>query len=240
MDPAYGERYRDLFERHWWWRAREAVVLKELERSRPADGWRHALDVGCGDGLFLDTLGRYAGRVEGLEPDERIVSEGTRSSGRVTIAPFDGEFRPRARYDLMLFLDVVEHIEDASGALAHAADLMESGGTLVVTVPAFLHLWTTHDDLNLHVTRYTRPRLRALIAEHFRVDRVRYFFRWVHAAKLVQRLMEAVASPEPALPGIPPGPVNRAMYLASRAEQSVVGGIPLPFGSSLIAVAHKE
>ena len=54
MDPAYGQRYRALYEGHWWWRAREAVVLGELERMRPASGWKRALDVGCGDGLLFD------------------------------------------------------------------------------------------------------------------------------------------------------------------------------------------
>jgi SAM-dependent methyltransferase len=240
VDPAYGERYRQLFEHHWWWRAREDVVLRELEQARPEGGWSRALDVGCGDGLFLAALGRHAAAVEGVEPDEAIVSDGTRRSGLVHVAPFDTRFRPDHRYDLVLFLDVVEHIEDASAALAHAADLMEPGGTLVVTVPAFMHLWTTHDDLNLHVTRYTKRGLHALLSERFVVDRTRYFFHWVYFGKLAQRGAEWVRRPDPSLPAIPAAPVNQLMLALSRIEERLLMRVPLPFGSSLLAVAHKR
>ncbi|MDB4882316.1 MAG: hypothetical protein JWL95_1082, partial [Gemmatimonadetes bacterium] len=49
MDDSYGAKYRELFERHWWWRAREEVILRALETHRQAGGWRSVLDVGCGD-----------------------------------------------------------------------------------------------------------------------------------------------------------------------------------------------
>jgi len=214
-------------------------VRAALDARRPQGGWRRALDVGCGDALFLDTLGAYASHVEGLEPDDGLLSAATRAGGRVHAVPFDQGFQPTARYDLMLFLDVIEHLDDARGALAHAAELMHPRGTLLITVPAFLHLWTTHDDLNLHRTRYTKSRLRSLVSEHFVVDEIRYFFRWVHAAKLAQRASELLRRPEPGLPGIPPEPVNRTLLGLSRVEEALLRHIPVPFGSSLLAVAHK-
>ena len=61
MDDGYGARYRELFERHWWWRARERVILRALEEHRPPKGWRTVLDVGCGDGLFFDRLSELDG-----------------------------------------------------------------------------------------------------------------------------------------------------------------------------------
>ena len=240
MDPAYGRRYRELYERHWWWRAREAVVLGELDRLRPTGGWKRALDVGCGDGLLFDRLSAYAAHVEGVEPDAGLVSDERAADGRIHVRPFDASFRPEARYDLMLFLDVLEHIEDAAAAVAHAATLLEPGGVVLVTVPAYRHLWTTHDDLNRHVTRYTRPELVQLLSrDSIRVEKSRYFFRWVHPAKVVQRTMEAVRRPEPASPTIPPAPLNGVMYAMSRVEEAVLRWSTLPVGSSLLAVGRK-
>lgn len=195
--------------------------------------------MGCGDALFLDSLADYATDVEGLEPDEGLLSESARTGGRVHAAPFDSGFRPDGLYDLMLFLDVIEHLKDARGALAHAASLIDAGGTLLITVPAFLHLWTTHDDLNRHQTRYTKSQLAALVSEHFVVDRIRYFFHWVYAAKLAQRAIQLVRRPEPGLPEIPPAPLNRSLFGLSRAEEALLSRLPVPFGSSLLAVAHK-
>jgi SAM-dependent methyltransferase len=211
MDPAYGQRYRELYLRHWWWRARERVVLAHLDRVRPKDGWRRALDVGCGDGLFFPALRDYAASVEGVEPDAALVSRSAREDGTIHVQPFDASFAPDRTFDLVLFLDVLEHLDDPGAAVAHAASLMDPGGTLLVTVPAFRHLWTTHDDLNHHRTRYTRGALVALLAPHFALDAVRYFFRWVHPVKLAQRAAEAVHRPEPTAPAVPPAPLHAAM-----------------------------
>jgi len=240
MDRAYGDLYRRLYEQHWWWRAREAVVCRELDRVRPATGWRHALDVGCGDGLLFPRLRDYAAQVEGIEPDAGLVTAADRTDGAIHVQPFDVEFAPQHRYDLMLFLDVLEHIPNAGAAVAHAASLMEPGGVVLVTVPAYRHLWTTHDDLNHHVTRYTRSELVQLLSPAFDVEHARHFFRWVHPAKIVQRALEGVLRPAPAPPSIPSPPLNGMMYAMSRIEEAVLSWSTLPVGSSLLAVARKR
>ena len=61
MDLDYGKQYRLLFERHWWWRAREVVILDELHRLKPDGSWGNILDVGCGDGLFFPRLAENGG-----------------------------------------------------------------------------------------------------------------------------------------------------------------------------------
>ena len=121
MDPAYGDVYRTLYERHWWWRAREAVVCDTLDRRRPRAGWRRVLDVGCGDGLLFRRLRAYAAQVEGVEPDAGLVAGTQRDGGFIHIRPFDLSFRPAHRYDLILFLDVLEHMTHPRSAVAHAA-----------------------------------------------------------------------------------------------------------------------
>lgn len=215
-------------------------MVRELERMRPPDGWQRALDVGCGDGLFFDVLGRYADEVEGVEPDTTLVSPQRAEDGRIHLRPFDASFRPGRKYDLMLFLDVLEHIRDASGAVAHAASLLQPGGTIIVTVPAYRHLWTTHDDLNQHVRRYSRRELVRLLSRSLDIVHTRYLFGWVYKAKLFQRALEWVRRPEPSPPGIPPEPINRALYALSRIDEAVFRHLPLPIGSSVLAVARKR
>jgi SAM-dependent methyltransferase len=240
VERSYAERYRELFERHWWWRARERVIIRELDRYRPAGGWRRALDVGCGDGLFFGTLLRYAEEVEGIEPDENVVSAEARAAGQVHVRPFDATFRPGRPYDLVVFLDVLEHLDNAEATVSHTAALMETGGTLIVTVPAHRHLWTTHDELNRHVTRFSERELLTLLSSRFDVARTRHFFRWVHPVKLLQRGFESVTRPDPAPPTLPPAPVNAALYWLSRAEEALLRKVPLSLGSSLLAVATRR
>lgn len=239
MDTGYGARYRDLFERHWWWRAREQVILATLEAHRPAEGYRAVLDIGCGDGLFFDRLLQIPGvsHVEGVEPAESLVSPDGRHRASITIAPFDQSFDPHHQYSAILMLDVLEHLPDPGGALRHALSLLEPGGIILATVPAFMALWTRHDELNHHYTRYSKRSLGALAgAAGMRVDAMRYFFRWTAVAKLATRLMEALAYGQPGNPEVPPAPVNRVLYGLSRVEERLIGGLQVPFGSSLLIV----
>ena len=235
MDAEYAREYRELYERHWWWRAREALVLRTLRRLREGRGPGRILDVGCGDGLFFDRLAEL-GEVEGLEPDASLLTPDSPLRGRITVAPFDERFQPGRRYALVLMLDVLEHLPDAEGALRHARSLLEPDGRLVVTVPAFQWLWTHHDDLNRHYVRYTESTLRDVAGRAgLRVEESRYFFHWTVPGKLAVRAKERVLGPG-GPERVPAAPVNRALYLLSRAEQA----LRLPFGSSLLAVLAPD
>jgi SAM-dependent methyltransferase len=237
MDPDYAARYAELHVRHWWWRARKRFVLDELERRR---GWADAtvriLDVGCGDGLLFEELSRL-GEVEGVEPDASIVTPDGRWSSRIATQPFDETFRPSRRYSRVLFLDVLEHTDEPASMLVHAFRLLEPGGFVLITVPALPALWTSHDELNRHRTRYTRASLARLARDAgAAVDCARYFFHWLVPVKFGVRVKESFAQAQPRIPTIPPRPLNVVLERASRLEQVSVSRLPIPFGTSLLAV----
>jgi SAM-dependent methyltransferase len=242
MDADYGARYRELFQRHWWWRARERVILDALRAHQPRAGWRNVLDVGCGDGLFFDELARLPGvrLVEGVEPGADLVSPDGPHRAHIHVAPFDASFDPGRRYSLIVMLDVLEHLPDPAASLRHALSLLEPDGVFLATVPAFMALWTRHDDLNHHYRRYDKASAMRLAAESgLRIDEARYFFHWTALGKLATRLKEALIPGEPASPMVPPRLVNRALYLLSRVEARALRGLPVPFGSSLMVVGGR-
>lgn len=243
MDVGYGAQYRDLFERHWWWRARERVILAALERHRPAGGWKAVLDVGCGDGLFFDALARLDGvtLVEGIEPADALVSPNGPHRAQIHVAPFDASFDTGRRYSLVLMLDVLEHLPDPVAALRHAVSLLEPDGVFIATVPAFMALWTRHDELNHHFTRYDKGSFAALARDAgLKIAESRYFFRWTAGAKLLTRVAEAVVPGAPAAPVVPSTAVNRALYALSRGEERLLGAATFPFGSSLLVVGGRK
>lgn len=240
MDPKYGERYRELFEKHWWWRARTELVVDTLRRLQPPQGWSSVLDIGCGDGLFFDRLAEF-GEVEGVEPSAELVAPDNPHRTRIHVCPFGGNFQPGRQYSLILMLDVLEHLQDAVGALRHVTSLMAPGGTFVATVPAFMALWTNHDVLNHHFTRYTKRTLGEVVnAAGLRIREQHYLYHWTCPVKLGVRLAEAVLHPEPKPPSVPPGWMNESLYWISRLEQKTLSALPMPFGSSLLVVAGKD
>jgi 2-polyprenyl-3-methyl-5-hydroxy-6-metoxy-1,4-benzoquinol methylase len=245
MDAEYGARYAELYRRHWWWRARERVILDALHRHQPRAGWHNILDVGCGDGLLFDELEKLSGAqlVEGVEPAAALVSPDTSRRARIHVQPFDASFDFGRRYSLILMLDVLEHLSDPSAALRHATELLEPDGILLATVPSLMSLWTRHDDHNHHYIRYDKAHFRALVTDAgLCLDECRYFFHWMVAAKLATRLKEALIPGKPLPPSVPPSALNEGIYALSRLEERVMALLRLrmPFGSSLLAVGHRQ
>jgi 2-polyprenyl-3-methyl-5-hydroxy-6-metoxy-1,4-benzoquinol methylase len=239
VDPAYSERYRDLFENHWWWRARTELVVETLRRLCPPQGWKNILDIGCGDGLFFGQLSEF-GEIEGVEPCEDLVEPLNPYFDHIHICPFDENFRPGKQYSLILMLDVLEHLEDPVAALRHVLRLLAPEGTFVATVPAFMSAWTNHDVMNRHFTRYTKLAFRK-VAHQAGIDiqEERYLYHWTYPAKLGVRIVERLFRRKPATPTIPAAWLNEALYWVSRIEQKTLSALPMPFGSSLIVVGAR-
>ena len=233
MRADYARVYRDHYERHWWWRAREGLLVKEIARREPPDSWQSILDIGCGDGLFFDQLKRF-GEVWGVEFDPSIVSRHGPHRTRIATVPFDESYRPGRRFRLILMLDVLEHLADPVDALRLAGRLLEPGGALLITVPAFRFLWTSHDDINQHRDRYTAARLRERAREaNLEVASSRYLFPSLVIGKLAVRLLEQVRGPGAAR--VPPAGLNEFLRRFAVAEERVLGPARIPFGTSLLA-----
>ncbi len=267
MRKGYAQQYEDLWKRHWWWRARERFVYKWLEREaaweqgRTGDGARRRtvrriLDIGCGNGLFFDTLGRF-GTVRGIGFDADLVSANGPHREKIEIRGFDARFRPAAGEapDWILMLDVLEHLADDAAAVRHVMEILAPGGMFLITVPALQWLWSAHDDANLHYRRYTKNTLRKVLeGAGLRISVLHYFFGWTLGPMLMRRMLAPGRGPGIAVAGgrgkcegdetdyrvaVPPGPVNSAMRGISAFERAVFGGCGLPLGSSLLAIAHK-
>jgi 2-polyprenyl-3-methyl-5-hydroxy-6-metoxy-1,4-benzoquinol methylase len=239
LDPDYGRHYRELYEKHWWWRAREVILLEELHRLFPDSRALSILDVGCGDGLFFEQL-RQFGEVEGIESEAALVDPRGPNRSRIAVAPFDGSFNPGKKFDLVLMLDVLEHLDAPEEALRHAVSLLRAGGMIVVTVPAFRLLWTNHDRLNEHRTRFTkRSFCLVAAAAGMEIMEMRYFFNWLFAAKLAARMAESILPREPRIPRIPSSAINGFLYQASRAEEILTRRLRVPFGGSLLAIGRR-
>jgi SAM-dependent methyltransferase len=151
----------ELDDRHWWYRGRRRIIRAELDRLALPAGSRRVLDAGCGSGRTLEELGGY-GEVFGIEldPGAADMARGRRCGevrvGRLEELPWEDDY-----FDLITCLDVIEHTPDDRATLRELRRVCSAGGFMLVTVPAYQSLWSTHDVANHHYRRYSRPRLRA-------------------------------------------------------------------------------
>jgi SAM-dependent methyltransferase len=234
LDPKFSQRYRELYENHWWFRAREQLIIEFLRRKQPPGGWKTILDVGCGDGLFFRELMQF-GDVEGIEAAADVISPSNPFRQRIHIGRFDETFQPGKKYSIILMLDVLEHLPAPVDALRKAISLLQPGGSLLITVPAFRTLWTSHDQLNYHFTRFTKASFSRVAGEAgMKIVETRYLFFWLFLAKLAVRAKECFFGSKPAVPIVPAPGLNRLLFWASSLEEKLLGGLPIPVGSSLL------
>jgi SAM-dependent methyltransferase len=71
-----------------------------------------------------------------------------------------------ARFDLVCAFDIVEHTRDDRRALADLARVLDPGGTLVLSVPLYMHAWTFFDEMVGHYRRYEPADLERALNEH--------------------------------------------------------------------------
>lgn len=234
MELAYAKEYQRLAREHWWWRARRGKILPIIARHTPPDG--AILDVGCAGGVLFPYLSDI-GEAWGIEPDPTFVGEDNEYASRIHLGILDESYVPPRKFNVVLFLDVLEHLDDPAAALRLAGRVLERGGRVIVTVPAFTWLWSSHDVLNLHRTRYTRATIAEVAtAAGFKVEESAYFFHWTVPLMWARTVMEKVRPAKPSPPMLPPPLVNDALAGLSRAEFWLLSRFGLPFGSSVLAV----
>lgn len=233
-------------ERHWWPRGRRRVLASVFDAWLPKRRLQ-ILDVGCGTGFMLEELKRF-GEVEGLEtsPEARALVRERFGEGLVLHERPLPEGIPSGRtYDLVTAFDVLEHLEDPLPTVRAIHAALAPDGMFICTVPAFMLLWSRHDELNHHFRRYTAGMLREqLTAGGFDVQWSSYFnsllFPPAAAVRIAQRLLPRRAEGEGSdLGDTPPGPLNAAMEQIFAAERHLLARTRLPFGLSVLAIAHK-
>lgn len=164
------------------------------------------LEVGAGIGGTTQALcGGRRGRWVCLEPDAGLARQiDARVQGgdlpafcetrTGTLRALPGE----ERFDTILYIDVLEHIEDDAGELERAAGHLAPGGHLVVLAPAHQWLFSPFDRAIGHWRRYSRRSLLALSPRGSRVVHARYLDSVGLLASLGNRLLLHSASPTPA------------------------------------------
>lgn len=238
-------------DRHWWFATRTRAILAYLDNCVGPGKGRRVLDIGCGAGNMAHHL-RHYGQVTGVDNNPRPLAVARQRGLEAFEGTADDLPFTDAEFDLVALLDTVEHVPAEDRVFEECRRVLRSNGKLLVTVPAFMFLWSHNDAINMHQRRYTVPELGAKLERHgFRVQRISYnnCFVFPVAAGLILlrrgRAEPELASPhfdqnsyqvemEPAAP-----PVNALLSGVGRLEAALLRRMSLPVGTSIIAVAQK-
>jgi len=253
MQSDQFQLHAEIEERHWWFRGRRAIVRRLLAEIAPPGSGRRIVDVGCGTGANIASLAdAYA--CHGIDPSAEGIDLARKRfpEVRFTCGLAPDAFGPEERdADVLLAMDVMEHVPDdflfASSLLA----AIKPGGHLLITVPADAALWSAHDEAFGHYRRYSRPRLERVwrdlpVTPVLVSHAMARLYPLVRAVRSCNRLRGRAAGQAGTDFTLPPGPVNALLEQLLAGESGrLVATLANParaydWGVSLIAILRRE
>jgi SAM-dependent methyltransferase len=239
MNPDFAAQYGDYERWHWWFRGRERILAAVLRRELAARPPGLVVSLGCGPAEGIDWLRPFlapGGHVVGIDMQ---VANGAQHpiavvTGRAESAPLRS-----ACADVVLALDVIEHLDDDAAGLREATRLLIPGGLLVVTVPALPSLWGPQDVVNHHRRRYRKGTLRDAFARaRLPAPRITYFNALLLPPIAAMRWLRNLGTADAERSDFEdsrPGLANDVLAAVFAAERHLVPRMPLPLGVSLLA-----
>lgn len=171
-----------------------------LEEFRPFLG-KKLVEVGAGTGSFsemlLDEKPENLALVEPSEMFAFLEQNISQIDTSVTVNYYNSIFSESAaalseKPDTIIYVNVLEHIEDDRGELQKVYETLETGGHCLIFVPAFMSLYGAFDEKVGHFRRYTKNELEEKAeSAGFKIVKSKYFdfvgmFPWYIKYKLLK------------------------------------------------------
>jgi len=187
LDLKEEQELGDIAKDHWYYRSKAKAMKSFLSNVIVPE----VLDVGAGSGYFSKYLIEegIAGAAVCVDPKYPNESDIEYHGGKIAFRKsVDG-----VTQQLILMMDVIEHVDDDIGLIREYSDCMASGSKVLITVPAFQWLWSDHDEFLEHRRRYSLPHLEHVVQESgLVIIKSRYFYASIFPAVVFVRLLQRV------------------------------------------------
>ena len=230
---------RNIEDTHWWFKGRRDIINHAISRISLHEN-ANILEIGCGTGGNLGMLARH-GKVTGIEMNPAALEIAQKRN----IAPILGGSLPNGlptlddSWDMVALFDVLEHIDDDLAALKTCRNLLSGNGYILITVPAFMFLWSQHDIENHHKRRYRVNNIRQL-AHSAGLDTLflSYFNFWLFPPTALVKLARNIKPYKQPWKDmeVPQASINTLLFKLLSSEKHIMPNMSLPFGTSIIAI----
>lgn len=224
----------------WYFAALHALIERQLTEVL-RDG-AAVLDAGCGTGgLIRREAARHpAWRWTGVDVDPLACSLARERTGKEIVeAPLERLPFADASFAAVTCADVIYHLDDDLAALQEMRRVLQPGGVLVLNAPAHRWLWSYHDEAVGGRRRYERRGMRTLLQQAGLKERLLTHWNTVLFPAIVARRKLFPAPAGGSDVHEVSGAMNALGAAATALERVWLNAAPLPFGSSIFAVALK-
>lgn len=235
------ERMYHLEDSYWWFVGRHHLVLTFLQTLYRSERNLAILDIGCGTGAMSQKLANW-GTVISADFSPFALSF-SRRRGIHCLCAADAMRLPfrNNSFDLIVALDILEHLSDDDAALCEFQRVLKPGGHVIVTVPAYRGLWSGHDEALMHFRRYVAREIRdRFAAAGFQIQKLSYAMTFLFPVVWLVRKLSALRAGEPKASLVPvPRSINRLLVSLLTLENALIRRLNLPFGVTVFCLARR-
>lgn len=242
MEKSYYKDFFILEKTHWLFKVRRKIFFYFIKKyAQP--GFR-VFDFGCGSGYLVGELQRLGYNAFGMDFEKEAVDYGANSGVKnLTVGAGDQVGYSSESFDLVMALDVLEHLEDEKPAIKELIRILKPGGKMIITVPAYQWLWGVQDEVSHHFRRYTAGSLMDVFKEFSAISIVRktYFNTFLFPAIAIVRLFSKwfnVKNRQSDF-NIKTGPLDALFYSVFGLESYFLKFINFPTGVSILFILEK-
>lgn len=246
MNRNFYKNYFEIEKNHWLMRVRRSIVEDNLQslsvqnKSQPK-----ILDFGCGSGIFVGELQEKGYDASGIDISSEAVKFGElKGIKNLKVQDSHKIDYPDSFFDVVLSLDVLEHLEDESWAVKEVNRVLRSGGKFIVMVPAYMFLWGVQDEVAHHYRRYTLGKLKDVVMKNgnFQIKKSSYFntflFLPIALVRIVSRIFNLKKRQSDFDINNPL--LDKLFFAIFNFERKLLKSFKFPFGVSILLVLEKK
>lgn len=177
--------------RHPWELSRCDCILRVICEHLDQDRYNFIFaDVGAGDKYFAQKL-TFIKNTTVIAIDKQYKELIIDEKGILCLC--DISMIKKESVDILIMMDVIEHVEDESLFLLEVFSKVKLYGLIIMTVPAWQFLYSSHDVFLNHYRRYNRYQLRSLLKKRgVVIEQCYYFYFTLFLVRVITKFLEKI------------------------------------------------
>ena len=241
MDLKETQTFNSDISSHWYYVLKGAMVKRAI---KGIPSLTRLADIGAGSGFFSKYLLQHTKIQSGV-----CIDTGYKNTHEEKVGEKSLSFIQKSSVedcDLLLFMDVLEHIDQDDQFLSEYVKQSKSGSWFFITVPAFPFLYSSHDRYLGHYRRYTKQSLKKLVENQgLKIHQLNYFYSTLFPLMASKRLLDkgigGIFKNKEDKSDMTAAPfLVNALLKGIHLPELIALNLPRPFGLTLWCLAERQ